>query len=269
MTDCFEHHSGHLLRITKWQEIDTSLKAGFTSRQNGFGHPPYDTFNLGLHVGDEDDRVLKNRRLLGEELGFSLDRWVVGEQVHDSLIKTVTADDKGKGAAELQTALQGVDGLITDVSGIMLAAFYADCVPLYFFDPVDHRIGIAHAGWKGTVQEIAGRMITRFVKNGSVLRNIKVTIGPSISRQAYEVDETVLKQIPSKWHETTVQKTKKGHGLLDLKQLNVEILLKYGVLRHNIDVTEYCTFRDDQLFFSHRRAEGPTGRMLGYIGYSV
>ncbi len=110
-------------------------------------------------------------------------------------------------------------------------------------------------------------MVETFKELGTVPANLLTVIGPCISHDAYEVDEQVVGHIPDEWRDKTVTARENGRYLLDLKQLNTEILLQQGVLRRNIDVTQYCTFRDESLFFSHRRDNGKTGRMLGYIGY--
>ncbi|WP_246569573.1 peptidoglycan editing factor PgeF [Lentibacillus saliphilus] len=263
----FIKQRSHFLELNQWQQIAPSLRAGFTTRYGGYGEAPYDTFNLGFHVGDDRSTVIKNRSLLADKIMMPLDNWVVGEQVHGNEIAYVNASDKGKGAFSLETAKTGVDGLMTDTRGILCAAFFADCVPLFFFDPKTSRVGIAHAGWKGTVNEIAGKMVERFSRTGSNVNDLRVTIGPAISQDVYEVDDRVIQHIPSDFIIKTVKQTKDGHGMLDLKQLNMEILLKYGVLRHNVDIIQHCTFQEDHLFFSHRRTGGQTGRMLGYIGF--
>ncbi|WP_246206599.1 peptidoglycan editing factor PgeF [Virgibacillus ihumii] len=269
MNEPFYESNNLMLSIEKWQRIKPKLAAGFTTRNGGYSSGPFESFNLGLHVPDKYDDVLANRTKLAETLSIPLEKWISGEQIHETGIYFAGESDAGKGAASYDTSLKGIDGLITREAGILCTAFYADCVPLFFFDPVTEYIGIAHAGWKGTVNRIAGQMIRRYLDVGANLKDILVVIGPSISKAQYEVDEKVIQHIDESNQEKVVEKNGNNRFLLDLKQLNAEILLQQGILRHNIDITNYCTFTDEHLFFSHRRDRGKTGRMLGYIGYKM
>lgn len=255
-----------LLRLINWKGLSPSLVGGITTKNGGVSQGDFSSFNCGLHVQDVTEDVLENRSTLAALTGFPLESWVVSEQVHGNKVQLVTASDKGKGAASTASALKNTDGILTKEKGLLLTAFYADCIPLFFYDPEAEIIGIAHAGWKGTVKEIAKEMVTQFEKNGSIRENILVTIGPGISPEHYEVDEYVASQIATDVREKVLTDKGGGHYSLDLKELNREILLHCGILRHNIDITNYCTYREHDLFFSHRRDQGRTGRMLGFIG---
>ncbi|GGJ86604.1 laccase domain protein YlmD [Lentibacillus kapialis] len=267
MMEPFQKLTESTLELKKWQQMIPGLKAGFTTRNGGFSAPPFDTFNLGLHVPDLSADVISNRRKLADIVQMPLGSWVSGEQTHRTNIHTVAECDKGKGSTAYDTSLRQIDGLLTSQTGLLCTAFFADCVPIFFLDPLTGYIGIAHAGWQGTVHHIAQKMVERMQTAGADTADICVAIGPSISHDVYEVDERVINHIPQALFDKTVTVQGNNRFLLDLKQLNAEILLQQGVLRHNIDITNYCTFRDNQLFFSHRRDQGETGRMLGYIGY--
>jgi polyphenol oxidase len=267
MNEPFKELDGSYLYIEGWQQLHPNLVAGFTTRNGGVSKEPYHTFNLGLHVPDNQDDVLTNRKKLAVKLDFPFENFISGEQVHHTSVKEVTEEDKGKGSATYESSIKGTDGMITNSKGLLCTAFFADCVPLYFFDPVTEYIGIAHAGWKGTVGRIAENMVEAFKKKGTNPENLRVAIGPCISEKYYEVDDRVIKSIDEEMRKKTVTPLRNNHFLLDLKQLNVEILLQTGVIRHNIEVTKYCTFRDEDLFFSYRRDFGKTGRMLGFLGF--
>lgn len=269
MADTFQHNEETYLQINKWQNLNNNLKVGFTTRNGGQSQSPFNTLNLGLHVPDNQEDVLANRQTLAKNINIPLESWISGEQTHHTNVHIIKDADKGKGAASYQSSLNDIDGLITNRAGILCTAFFADCVPLYFYDPETGYIGIAHGGWKGTVQGISEKMVDTFKSLGVNTDSLLVAIGPCISQDVYEVDEKVIGQIPEKYRRKTVIPKENNRYLLDLKQLNVEILLQHGVIRHNIEVTEYCTFSDNELFFSHRRDHGKTGRMLGYIGYST
>lgn len=267
MSEPFFHEAESYLSIKKWQKMNPGLCAGFTTRKGGLSLQPFTSFNLGLHVADDEQHVLSNRNRLADQLQFPLDQWVAAEQVHADEIAHVTRKHRGRGAISYADSLAGMDGLMTNETGLLCTAFFADCVPLFFFDPVTGYIGIAHAGWKGSVRRIGERMVRGFQRAGTELQDLQVVIGPAISQKHYEVDDRVIRSIPKELRAKVVHTLAGEHYLLDLKQLNTEILLQCGVLRHNIDITKYCTFDDESLFFSHRRDDGKTGRMLGYIGY--
>lgn len=264
--DIFIHTDPSFLNIVQWERNYPYILAGFTTRQGGYSNPPLDTFNIALHINNDQKNALENRKLLSKKLGVPLSRWVSGEQIHETNIKVVTHLDVGKGSTDYNSSIKNVDGLITKENNILCTAFFADCVPIYYFDPVTKYIGIAHAGWKGTVANIAQKMVEKFKTLGVHPKDLLVVIGPCISQTNYEVDKNVIQEIEEEFIEKTVIKMDKNRFLLDLKQLNVEILLQSGVLRHNIDITSYCTYEHQELFFSHRRDRGKTGRMLGYIG---
>ena len=149
-----------------------SVTAGITTRNGGVSEAPFHRLNMGLHVSDDPSSVLENRKRLAKELNLPLEKWIIGEQVHGTEVKTVDRSSTGAGAASVATAIPLVDGLITNEKNVVLGAFYADCVPLYFFDPSTHWIGIAHAGWKGTVNGMAGKMIEALEEKGCQAKNI-------------------------------------------------------------------------------------------------
>lgn len=268
MTDVFQAQDGCYLHLPKWQQKHPNLVAGFTTKNGGFSHEPYTSLNLGLHVNDDYETVISNRKLLADKISIQLHNWVIGDQPHQTEIHLVLDDDRGKGAYHYETGITGVDGLITNQHGLLCTACFADCVPLYFFDPFTEYIGIAHAGWKGTVQKIAAKMVEKLISVGVKTENLLVAIGPCISGEKYVVDDNVINYVDEDFKESCVKHLGKNSYLLNLRQLNVEILLQSGVIRNNIDVTNYCTFTNNTLFFSHRRDKGKTGRMLGFIGYN-
>lgn len=255
-----------LLTFPTWKQLDERLEIGFTTRIGGSSVPPYHSMNMGLHVGDDQEAVLANRMALAERIQFPLDAWVSGEQVHGNRIMFVGDMHKGCGARKMDDAVKDADGLLTNQQGVLCTAFFADCVPLFFFDPQRSIVGIAHAGWKGTVAHIGSCMVEQMVQYGANIEDIHVLIGPAISQKYYEVDDAVIQHIPQALREIGVQKTGENKYLIDLQQINKEILLQYGILRHNIDRVSMCTFANNDLLYSHRRDQGRTGRMLGYIG---
>ncbi|MEK4565408.1 peptidoglycan editing factor PgeF [Alkalihalobacillus sp. FSL R5-0424] len=265
----FKQRSQSFLEAICLTQRYTGLTAGFTTRDGGFSHAPYSSFNLGLHVSDSDEDVIDNRQKLADEIAYPLTSWVVGDQVHDSVIKKVTKEDKGSGTQSLQTAIAATDGLYTTETDLLLTSLYADCVPLYFIAPNHHTIGLAHAGWKGTVGQIGPEMVNRWKSDERIAaRDIHVLIGPAISGQAYEVNDVVIdavNQCLDQHDERPYITQANGRFLLDLKKLNKQLLVRSGVPEEQIYVSSICTASDDRMF-SHRADNGQTGRMMSVIG---
>ncbi|WP_080874826.1 peptidoglycan editing factor PgeF [Oceanobacillus timonensis] len=256
------------LHLSSWETEIPGLIAGFTTKNGGVSEGAYGQLNMGLHVADNEKNVLENRRILSKELHVPLSRWISGEQVHGTKVYLADTADAGKGSVSFNSSISGVDGLIMNESDSMLGtAFFADCVPLFFVDPITRIAGIAHAGWKGTVGQIAWEMVQKLKEAGVSLENLKVAIGPSISKENYIVDDVVLSYLSDEQKQKFTKEVSPKQYVIDLKELNADILVQSGVFRHNIEVTTYCTFQDERLFFSHRRDNGKTGRMLGFIGF--
>jgi YfiH family protein len=256
--------------IESWMEHFPNLVAGFTTKNGGISEGVFENFNLGFHVGDKLEDVCSNRNKLSELLDFPLEYWVGAEQTHNVAIKKITKADRGHGADSYYNAFKGTDGFYTNEEGILLTLCYADCVPLFFISP-DHRmIGAAHAGWKGTVNEIARHMIQAWEHEGISPNRIFVVMGPSICEKCYIVNhhvinfvENILEDVEKKPYNLI----KEDQYSLDLHAVNHLILLKAGVPKENILITELCSSCDDTEFFSHRRDLGKTGRMLSFIGW--
>ena len=265
----FVQQHNRYLEIEQWQQAVPQLIAGFSTRQDGYSDAPYDSLNVGFHVGDDKEQVKENRALLAHDIGFPLASWVGSEQVHEATIRKVLTDDAGKGADCLETALSSIDGLYTNERNLLLTSLYADCVPLYFMAPNYGFIGLAHAGWRGTVKRIGPAMLQHWIKEESIpISEIRVAIGPCISQAAYEVDEMVITAV----NQCLTDEMKRpyinqGNGsfLLDLRELNKQFLLSEGLLEEQILVSSICTATDKRMF-SHRSEGGKTGRMMSFIG---
>lgn len=255
-----------VLMIKEWEK--DNVIAGMTTRHGGMSDAPYRSLNVGFHVGDRYENVMKNRKLLTEKLAFPLERWVLGEQSHGNKVFKVMSEDSGKGSMSLDTAVAAVDGLYTNERDILLVALYADCVPLYFFESEQRMIGIAHAGWKGTVSNIAGRMVEAWKKEGIDPAKIEVVIGPSISECCYEVDERVISEVRklSIKDNRVFRQHQQGKYMLNLKLLNKLLLMQAGVDETKITQSSWCTSCFSSTFFSHRKERGQTGRMMAFIG---
>lgn len=244
------------------------IKAIFTSRLGGVSTGNYSSLNLGLHTRDKKSNVIVNRKIIAQTLGLNYRDFVAGEQVHGNRIKVVKDDDKGRGALNYEDSISGVDGLITDTNNLPLISFYADCVPLLLADIKNKVIGLAHAGWKGTYLKIGVEAIKKMQKYFNTRpEDCLIGIGPSISRENYEVDNRVInkfKESFSYWKDLVTYKGK-GHYLLDLWTANKQALVEIGVPDSQIIISNYCTYKDNDYFYSYRKEGGKTGRMASII----
>lgn len=252
------------MQLQDW-ERHYGITAGMTSRQGGVSDEPYASLNLGLHVGDDDEKVIQNRAIVAKQLGFPLHKWVVGEQTHQTHMYKVQKKDAGKGAMTRETAISNTDGLYTNETRLLLVSLYADCVPIYYYDHVHKTVGIVHAGWRGTVDLIAKKMVEQWQGEGHDPNNIQIIIGPSIGACCYEVNERVTFHLEQKWLREVTVDNNDGTYMLDLRLLNKLLLIEAGIPERAITLSELCTSCSNTSLFSHRK-EQKTGRMMAYIG---
>lgn len=251
-----------ILWINEWMK-DANIIAGFTTREGGVSLPPYHSNNLGFHVEDNPTDVLQNRKQLADIISFPLDKWVMADQVHGNQVKVMKSKDSGRGAFTRDDAIPQTDGLITKEKNVLCTSLFADCVPLFFADRKKGTVAISHAGWKGTVSNIAKETVNHFKQLSSVTNDIEVIIGPSICKACYQVNDQVIRHIDAKYVDS--YQGSNGQYQLDLKYLNYQLLVDAGISPDHIHISTYCTSHHST-FFSHRRDHHPTGRMMGFIG---
>ncbi|MGJ7922477.1 peptidoglycan editing factor PgeF [Neobacillus sp. LXY-4] len=256
--------------IDEWTNKYPDLVAGFTTKHGGLSKAPYESLNFGFHVGDDGNTVVQNRSILSKKLGFPLNQWVGAEQIHQTKIQKIAKDSCGRGAFLYEDSFGQTDGFYTSENGIFLSLVFADCVPLYFFAPKQRLIGIAHAGWKGTAAGIGVEMINHFRQEGINPEEILAAIGPSICGKCYIVDERVISLLQNKLvgvEEKPYNLIKENQYQLSLPLANKLMLKAAGVKEENIINTNLCTSCQNELFFSHRKDKGQTGRMISFIGW--
>lgn len=231
-----------------------AVRKVFTNRHGGVSTQPFDSFNLGDHVGDDPQSVESNRRRLAEVLGLDADKLVFMEQIHSPNVTEVTADRVGGGPIE------ATDALITTVPGVALVVLTADCVPVLISDETTGVVAAVHAGRMGARNGIVTRTIARMEQLGAVPAQMHALMGAAASGAHYEVPEHMAEDVESKLpgsRSTTAQ----GTCGLDIRAGLTRQLLSLGV--RNIDADPRCTVEDES-FFSYRR-EGATGRQAGVI----
>lgn len=245
--------------------LQNGLVHGFSTRLGGLSEGFYKSLNLGLHVKDKQEVVLKNREAWANSLGFDLDRSIWGEQVHGSDSAYVTKDQAGRGARTFSSTMSGVDALFTDQPGIPLVAVFADCVPVFLYAPSAGCIGIVHAGWRGLVAHNTEKTIECMETLLGVKRaELRTYIGPCISQNYYGVDRKVKRQFVDSGYGKHITE-RRGLHYIDLRYCLADALLEFGISKTNLCVSQHCTYAEETLFFSHRRDKGQTGRMAGVI----
>ncbi len=238
----------------------------FTTRTGGVSSGTYSTMNLSFSRGDDPECVRENYRRIGEVLGVDPDHMVASKQTHTTNIHLVTPEDLGNGIVR-PSAYDDIDGLATDRPGIALVTFFADCVPLYFVDPVHKAIGLAHSGWRGTVARMGACMV-QFMQEQFRSRpeDLVAAIGPSICVDCYEVSEEVAEQFRVGFPEEVLRQGKApGKYQLDLWKANQSILLQAGILPEHIAVTNVCTCHNPEYLFSHRASHGQRGNLAAFL----
>ncbi len=240
----------------------------FTTRTGGVSKGIYSSMNLSFTRGDEEQAVLENYRRAGKVLGTDIEHMVCSDQTHTVNIRYVTYEDAGKGVVRSRD-YEDIDGLITDVEGLCLVTFYADCVPLYFVDPVKRVIGLAHSGWRGTAWRMGEHMVKAMEgRFGCSPKDIVAAIGPSICQNCYEISQEVAVRFQEGFFaDKNVLSPGKEPGKyqLDLWKANEEILLSSGILPENLDITDVCTCCNSDYLFSHRASHGQRGNLGAFL----
>lgn len=242
---------------------------GFSTRMGGVSTGDCATMNLSFERGDLEASVRTNYELLGAAVGFSTDSLVFSRQTHTTNVRVVTEEDRGKGFLR-ERDYTDVDGLVTNVPGLTLATFYADCVPLFFVDPVHKAIGLSHSGWKGTVGKIGKATVEKMTEQyGTDPKDVLAAIGPSICQSCYEVSEDVILKFRDAfeekyWTELFYGK-EDGKYQLDLWRANELIFEEAGILREHYSTTNVCTCCNPGYLFSHRASKGKRGNLGAFL----
>jgi len=238
----------------------------FTTRYGGVSEGCFSSMNLALVTNDDMEKVHKNYDILCQKLSLNKQDLVRTHQTHTANIRYVSDEDKGRFFDEIP-GYTDIDGLITDKKNVCLTTCHGDCTPIYFYDPVKKVAGMAHAGWKGTVQNIAGLMVKRFKDDfNSNPADIISVIGASLCQGCFEVDQDVADMFmkeDEQFKNYMVTKGSKFH--FDLWEINKYLMVKEGMKSENIEMSNLCTKCNNDMFFSHRGQKGMRGLMIGMI----
>jgi len=250
----------------------SGVKHGCSTRVGGVSEGCFSSMNLGFGRGDADENVLINYDRLCNAMGFFKEQVVLPDQVHDTVVRRAMKADCGKGIIKPRD-YECVDAQITNEPGVALAVFGADCVPVFFYDPVAKAIGTAHAGWRGTIGRIAEKTVHAMEKEfGSKRSDIEAYIGVSICGDCYtvggEVAELFQKEFPEATTQTEEQKAE-DTCQLDLWQVNRIILEQAGVKPEHIVIGGVCTKCHSDVLYSHRVMGNDRGSLAGFLMLSV
>lgn len=246
------------------------IVAAVSCRVGGISDYPFTSLNTGLTTGEKEDTVLANRKLFLDTVGIPCEDIVSSFQVHGTHVEDVGTMDKGRGALSASTSIEKTDGLITKDKNVPLTMKFADCTPLFFYDPVKEVIALSHGGWRGTAGNIAGKTIEKMVKEyGCKAKNILCAIGPTISKNNFEVGPEVVEAMAPLFTEEEMKElaTAKSNGkfYFDLPKANLLLMRKAGILAKNIEDCGLCTYERNDLFFSYRKEHGNTGRHMAVL----
>ena len=240
---------------------EEGLVNAFSTRIGGASTGDCATMNFSYSLGDKPEHVLENYRRMGKVCGFAPEDCVSSDQTHTVNVRRVTREDCGSGVTGPKRFFD-TDGLLTDEPGIVLATSYADCVPLYFYDPVRRAIALSHSGWRGTAAGM-GRVTVEAMADmfGTGPGDLLAAIGPSICQDCYEVSRDVAEQFdPACSYET-----ENGKFQLDLTAANLRILMDAGIPKERILLSGLCTCCNPDLLWSHRATKGRRGTLEAFL----
>lgn len=243
------------------------VEHGFSTRQGGVSQGIYHSMNLSYTRGDNRQSVSENFERFCSAVHMDWKKIVSTDQTHTANVRVVTEVDAGHGITKPKQFFD-VDGQITNVPGLPLITYHADCVPLFFVDPVKKAIGLSHSGWKGTVARIGANTVKAMHENyGSDPKDIIGVIGPSICQSCYEVSEDVALAFQNEFRvsDTLIYKKQNNKYQLNLWEANYQVMIDAGMLPEHITITQWCTGCHPDLLWSHRKTGNARGSLAAFL----
>lgn len=244
------------------------INHAFTTRLGGVSKGEFESMNMAFNRGDSIESVTENYKRFCASAGFDYESLTASAQDHNTFVRAVTSSDRGVGIYKPRD-MQSVDALITNEKGVTLVTYYADCTPLFFVDTKNKAIGLAHAGWRGTVGRIGEKVVKKMCElYGTDPADLKAAIGPAISVCCYEVDKPCSDNFYALDDLDTdkfVFAKENGKFMIDLLETNRQILVKSGVKPENITISDLCTNCNSELLWSHRATKGHRGTMSAFM----
>ncbi len=234
------------------------ISAYFTTRHGGISQPPYNALNLAFHVGDKDEDVLANHRILGEILNYDFHKLVHMNQIHSDIVTVVDSTMNFKSHPKC-------DALISNSIDIPLMVMSADCTPILIYDPVNHAIGAVHAGREGALNGILPKTIHAMeVHYKTSLSQLQIVLGPSIHGCCYEINQNIANEVKEKGFEDALIYQNET-VFLDVNTILYIQLRAMGIASDQIETASACTACNSTNYFSYRADHQHTGRIAGVI----
>ena len=246
-----------------YYDLGTDVVAFSSTRHGGCSKGNYATFNINRYCGDAEENIRSNREALCQLLGISDNHLLMPHQVH--LTKTVRIDEPflALNASERQETLEGVDALMTNLSGVCIGVSTADCIPILLYDKEKHAVCAIHAGWRGTVKRIVIKAVEAMtVAYGTNPKQLTAQIGPGISLDSFEVGDEVYEAFVKEGFEMSAISLKKEKWHINLPECNRLQLIASGLAPQNVNVSTVCTYKQADDYFSARRLGINSGRIF-------
>ena len=258
-----EHHNG--TAIHRFDIFSDTLLCGVSGRSGGVSTGCYASLNLGLHVGDEHDRVLENRRRLCLAAGIDAHRLVIGEQVHGGVVRIVSTADAGRGAVDHASSIGGADGLVTADPLLPLMAFSADCPLVILHDPRANVLGVVHASWRSAAAGIVATAVRDMASCGASPARIRAAVAPCVGKCCYEVRDDFINIILHSAIDAAERyiELREGRSFFDVRAAVIGLLRASGLADRSVEAAEVCTACSTNAFYSHRASGGTHGGKTG------
>jgi len=242
------------------------FKHCFTTRWGGVSEGYLDSLNLGENRGDKEENVRKNYNIVLEALELPEQKLCFTKQVHKNEVRIVTDEDRRDLFSPFEYE---ADGIVSDVKGLPLICFTADCIPVLLCDPDAGVAGAIHCGWRSTVADILGVAVAKMTELGANASNIRAAIGPGIEMCCYETDsdvpEAIKELLGGDYSEIFFEVGNTGKYMVDLKETSRRRLVQLGLKSENISVSDECTSCNSDKYWSHRVTKGERGSQAAII----
>lgn len=246
-----------------YYEMEAGVVAFSSTRHGGYSKGNYAEFNINSYGGDQEEDIRKNREALCRSLGISDDRIVMPHQVHEAKVANIDEAFLALDTEARLTALEGVDSLMTNLSGVCIGVSTADCIPLLLYDKVHHAACAIHAGWRGTVKRIVEKAVEAMAAAyGTRPSQLRAQIGPGISLDCFEVGDEVYEAFSAAGFDMSTISRREAKWHIDLPECNRQQLVAAGVPPDAIRLSGVCTYQQYHHYFSARRLGIRSGRIF-------
>ena len=252
--------------ILHFYDFGQDVVAFSTTRQGGYSESNYGQFNINRYCGDSSEAIAQNRQALCQLLQIDNRLLLMPHQVHLTEIAIIDDDFLCLGDDERQQRLEGIDAIMTDRAGVCIGVSTADCIPVLLYDGAHHAACAIHAGWRGTVSRIVEKAVQAMVQSyGSKPCDLQAQIGPGISLDSFEVGDDVYDTFAQAGFDMVAISQKRAKWHIDLPACNKLQLMAMGVKPERISVSDICTYKSHDTFFSARRLGINSGRIFTAI----